>query len=208
MSSESDPQRRRNPRGEGGRLREDIVTGAAALLDQSGESGAVTLRAIARSLGIAAPSIYRHFDSHAAIMFAVVEKAFSELESELRSAVEAAGEEPRDQLLATCHAYLRFAAEHPGPYRAMFGGVWIPELDETITEEALRELGATAMGMLKTVLQRCVEAGVSTSRDPDADAIALWLGLHGIAHQRSATRIFPGPEGIENRIITALAHLD
>ncbi|WP_210603844.1 TetR/AcrR family transcriptional regulator [Brevibacterium oceani] len=208
MSSKVETQRRRNPRGEGGRLREDIVAGAAALLDQTGESGAVTLRAIARSVGIAAPSIYRHFDSHAAIMFAVVEKAFSELESELRSAVVHAGEKPRDQLLATCRAYLRFAAEHPGPYRAMFGGVWIPELDETITEQALRELGATAMGLLQTILQRCVETGVSTSQNSEADAVALWLGLHGIAHQRSSTRIFPGPEGIENRMITALAHLD
>lgn len=208
MSSESGSQRRRNPRGEGGRLREEIIAGAAALLDDSGEAGAVTLRAIARSVGIAAPSIYRHFDSHAAIMFAVVEKAFSELESELRSAVEAAGENPRDQLLATCRAYLTFAAEHPGPYRAMFGGVWIPELDETITEQALRDLGSAAMGMLRSALEKCVEAGISTSQDPDVDAIALWLGLHGIAHQRSATRIFPGPEGIEDRMITALAHLD
>lgn len=207
MSSDSDTPRRRNPRGEGGRLREEIIAAAAALLDQSGEAGAVTLRSIARSVGIAAPSIYRHFDSQPAIMFAVVEKAFSDLESELRAAVDEAGQNPRRQMLAACRAYLGFASEYPGAYRTMFGGVWVPELDDIVTEESLGELGATALGILSTVLHRCVEAGASTSQDPAVDAIALWLGLHGVAHQRSATRIFPGPEGIEDRMITSLAHL-
>jgi AcrR family transcriptional regulator len=48
----------RNRRGQGGRLRTDIVTAAAELLDEAGTEQAVTLRAVARRIGIAAPSIY------------------------------------------------------------------------------------------------------------------------------------------------------
>ena len=53
--------RARNRRGEGARLRDDIVAAAVALLDETGDQAAVSLRAVARRVGIAAPSIYRHF---------------------------------------------------------------------------------------------------------------------------------------------------
>ena len=41
----------------------------------------------------------------------------------------------------------------------------------------------------------------------DADAVALWLGLHGLAHQKSVTVSFPWPADIAERLIVALAHL-
>lgn len=207
MSAKIENGRQRNSRGEGAKLRAEIVAGAAALLEETRDAGAVTLRAIARSVGIAAPSIYRHFEGQSQVMLAVVQESFAALESELWRSVDAASDAPREELLAACHAYLDFAAEHPGGYRAMFGGVWVPNLDDTISDDDLVALGAGATGILSSALRRCVDAGVSTSDDPDVDTIALWLGLHGVAHQRSATRIFPGPEGIEDRMIVALARL-
>jgi len=63
------------------------------------------------------------------------------------------------------------------------------------------------MHILSAALNACVAAGLSTSDAPDADAVALWLALHGIAHQRAANRIFPGPNNIEERVIPALARL-
>lgn len=207
MATRSETSRTRNARGEGARLRDEIVEAAAGLLEETSDSSAVTLRAIARAVGIAAPSIYRHFDSQPAIMLAVVDGAFDSLTQALRTAVEGAGDDPREQLLAGCHAYLAFAAEHPGSYRAMFGGVWVPELDEVVTEDRLRSLGTASMAIIGDVLARCVVTGSSSSDAPEIDAVALWLGLHGIAHQRASTRIFPGPEGIEIRIVTALARL-
>jgi len=53
----------------------------------------------------------------------------------------------------------------------------------------------------------CVAAGVSASADPPGDAVAVWLGLHGLAHQRTVTHRLPAPPDIEDRIVTALAHL-
>ena len=37
--------------------------------------------------------------------------------------------------------------------------------------------------------------------------LALWLGLHGLAHQQSVTVSFPWPPDIAERLIVALAHL-
>jgi AcrR family transcriptional regulator len=205
----SAPPRARNPRGEGARLRDDIVHAAVELLDQTGDERAVTLRSVARQVGVAAPSIYRHFPDQPSIMLAVVQGAFAQLEAALLEATDAAGADPRQRLYAVCNAYLDFALAYPGRYRTMFGGLWMPDLSTTVlTEDDLVALGDVTMQMLNDALQGCVSAGIATSNDLRADSVALWLGLHGLAHQRAVTVTFPWPTDIASRLITALAHLD
>ncbi|KIF75354.1 TetR family transcriptional regulator [Streptomyces sp. 150FB] len=208
-SAASKPARARNRRGEGGRLREDIIAAAVELLDETGDERAITLRSVARRVGIAAPSIYPHFPDQPAIMLAVVRREFAELERMLLSAVERAGDDPRERLFAICDTYLAFAQSHPERYRTMFGGLWMPNLgDSSLTETDLSTLGSETMGVLVDALGACVAAGQAASTDPFADAVALWLGLHGLAHQRAVTRAFPWPDDIADRVITALAHLN
>ncbi|MEU9891436.1 TetR/AcrR family transcriptional regulator [Sphaerisporangium sp. NPDC051011] len=199
--------RARNRRGEGGRLRDEIITAAMELLEESGDERTVTLRSIARRIGISAPSIYPHFPDQPAIMLAVVRQAFEELDRQLRTAGAHVGDDPRQRLHAVCHAYLDFARNHPERYRTMFGGLWMPTLGDTLTEKDLTTLGSASLRLLAETLDDCAAAGVADSTDPPSDAIALWLGLHGLAHQRAVTRVFPWPNDIAERLITALAHL-
>ncbi|MFD7447774.1 TetR/AcrR family transcriptional regulator [Kitasatospora sp. NPDC059827] len=210
MGNESStaPVRARNRRGEGARLREDIVAAAVELLDEAGTETAVTLRSVARRVGIAAPSIYRHFPDQPAIMLAVVRQAFEQMEARLRAAVDTAGDDPRQRLTALCHAYLAYSREHPERYRTMFGGVWVPALqDTTVTADDMGTLGQELLHLFVETLEACVATGASSSDDPFADTVALWLGLHGLAHQRAVTVAFPWPEGIADRLIVTLAHL-
>jgi len=199
----------RNRRGEGGRLRDDIVDAARALLDETGDERAITLRSVARKVGIAAMSIYPHFPDQPAIMLAVVQREFAELETHLRAVVQEAGDNPRAQLLATCRAYLAFAQSHPERYRTMFGGLWMPTLgDNSLTEEDLVSLGSEAIQVLVDVLAACVAAGQCAITDPSHDAVVLWLGLHGLAHQRAVSRAFPWPEqSIADAMVTRLTAL-
>ena len=203
--------RERNRRGQGGRLRTDIVVAAAGLLDEAGNEQAVTLRAVARRVGIAAPSIYAHFPDRQAILLAVVQDAFAELAEAIHASVTLSlGGDPADRLRAACLAYLDFAATRPQRYRVMFGGLWnaADALDSAaVTAAEVTELGRDALGVFITELDACVAAGSSTSTDTAADAIALWLGLHGLAHQRAVTAAFPWPADITERLITSLAHL-
>ncbi|MEV0623642.1 TetR-like C-terminal domain-containing protein [Nonomuraea sp. NPDC050404] len=69
-------------------------------------------------------------------------------------------------------------------------------------------LGSECMDLLREVMDGCLAAGLATSTDPAADTVALWLGLHGLAHQRAGTVAFPWPPDIAQRLITTLAHLD
>ena len=198
----------RNRRGEGGRLREEIVTTAAEMLDENGDANVITLRSVARRVGIAAPSIYRHFPDQPAIVLAVVRNAFTELDEWLGAAMDAADDTPRAQLTALWRGYLEYAQAHPGRYRIMFAGSWAPDPNESsVSEEDLATLGQACLRRLGRALESCVNVGCATSSDPAADTIALWIGLHGLAHQRLASPAFRWPSDIAERVITPLAHL-
>jgi len=207
--------RERNPRGQGGRLRADIISAATDLLDHSGTEESVTLRAVARQAGISAPAIYGHFADRQMILLAVVQDAFAELHDQLLAAADTTtegteGDDPVARLHRVCAAYLDFADTRPQRYRAMFGGLWNTQRaleEKNITATDLLNLGRDALNVLATALQACVDAGRSTSDDPRADTIALWLGLHGLAHQRVVTAAFPWPPDITNRLVIPLAHL-
>ncbi|MFJ1760093.1 TetR/AcrR family transcriptional regulator [Amycolatopsis sp. NPDC088138] len=207
MDDEKTATRTRNRRGEGSRLRDEIIAAAVELLDETGDASAVTLRSVARHIGIAAPSIYRHFPDQPAIVLAAVQKAFAELDGELRAARDAATG-PRQRLFAICDTYLAFAQAHPGRYRTMFGGLWMPDLTgSSVTGTDLSALGRASMELLHDALEGCVDTGVATSTDIAADTVALWLGLHGLAHQRAVAPNFVWPPDIAERVVTALAHL-
>jgi AcrR family transcriptional regulator len=207
MEEDTAAPRVRNRRGQGARLRDEIVAAAVHLLDETGDESAVTLRSVARRAGIAAPSIYRHFADQPAIMLAVVRDAFAELDEQLRAALDTAEDTPRKRLTALCHSYLEFAQTRPGRYRTMFGGLWIPDLKvSSVTEEDVATLGQTTLQLFAGALEDCVTAGQATSTDVRADAIVLWLGLHGLAHQRAAAPSFHWPPDIAERLISTLAH--
>jgi AcrR family transcriptional regulator len=202
--------RTRNRRGEGARLRADILTAAADLLDETGDEQAITLRAVARRVGISAPAIYGHFADRQAILLAIAQAAFAEITDGLTEAADRAGADPTTRLWAVCTAYLDFAATRAQRYRVMFGGLWnaADAVDQSaITMADVTELGQDALRLLVTALADCVAAGQSASTDPAADAIALWLGLHGLAHQRAVAPGFPWPTDIVERLIRPLAHL-
>ncbi|WP_220141496.1 TetR-like C-terminal domain-containing protein [Streptomyces sp. KM273126] len=159
-------------------------------------------------LGISAPSIYPHFPDQPAIMLAVVRREFTALESHLRAAANAAGDDARDRLYALCHDYLGYAEEHPGRYRAMFGGQWMPTLGEnSLTAEDLTTLGADAMQLLAETLADCGAAGQSATTDPQTDAVTLWVCLHGLEHQRAVSRMPWIAPSVADAIIDRVARL-
>ncbi|MET9977756.1 TetR-like C-terminal domain-containing protein [Streptomyces microflavus] len=64
----------------------------------------------------------------------------------LRADVEAAGGSPWRRLYAVCDGYLEFARCRPERYRTMFGGFWMPDLDDSsLISQDLAALGADTM---------------------------------------------------------------
>lgn len=203
------PDRHPNRRGEGGRLRGEILAAAAQLLEATGNEHAVTLRAVARRAGITAPAIYRHFPDRQTILLTLAQDAFGDLADHLHAAASRAVE-PTGQLRATCDAYLAHAAHQPQRYRLMFGGLWDGAeavSSSAVTAAEVTTLGQEALNILTTRLQACIDADTSTSTNAEADAVALWLGLHGLAHQRTVIPAYPWPYDIVDRVVSSLARL-
>lgn len=113
-------KRVRNPQGQGGRLRTDLIVAADRLLAQTGDVEGLALRAVAREAGVATPSIYLHFPGKQELVRAVLEVRFAELGARIRAAI-AAADGPAAQLAAGCLAYCRFATDQPNAYRVLFG---------------------------------------------------------------------------------------
>ncbi|MET1072143.1 MAG: TetR/AcrR family transcriptional regulator [Umezawaea sp.] len=191
-----------NPRGQGAELRQEILDAAARLLTAAVPGGGVTLRAIAREAGIAAPSIYPHFADRDAILDAVVGRAFEQL----GRAAEAAGagaESGAAQVRAICHAYLDFARENPGQYRVLF-----ERTPDNVSGRTYPD-GIAAFDVLVRGIGRSVAEGSSTSDDPVRDGQALWAALHGLATLLSAAPAFPWRPTAElvDRYLTAITEL-
>ncbi|SEN26531.1 TetR/AcrR family transcriptional regulator [Cryobacterium sp. TMT1-3] len=214
MPSQSVEQRTRNRRGEGSRLRTEIVQVAADMLDEGVNEDSISLRAVARRVGIAAQSIYAHFPDRDAILLEVVKNAFAELGTHLsRATLAAEGSTVEvsavDSLSALCDAYLSFALERPRRYRILFGGVWDASRAKSSPSvgDEVQTLGQDVFGIFVSALDRCVTEGSSTSTDTYADAAALWAGMHGYASVRPATPEFRWPDDVPRRIVNGLAKL-
>ena len=97
-------------------LRAEILAATHELLDHAGSADGVSIRAIARRIGVTTPSIYLHFSDKQQLMRAVVADAFAELGHAVRDTTRSATT-PTDRLLACGRAYVAFALKRPEHYR-------------------------------------------------------------------------------------------
>jgi AcrR family transcriptional regulator len=185
--------RTRNRRGEGERLRDELIDAATQLIAESGDANSLSLRGLARRLGIAAPSIYRHFRDVDELKLAVVERAFADFVAE-RDLARGGIEDPGDALRAGCRAYCRFALTHPGPYRFMFS-------HDSPARGRQSPIGAAAFEALTASIRRCQESGASSAPE-DARQLAgnVWAALHGIVLLHLNLTEFDWPDSLEERI--------
>jgi AcrR family transcriptional regulator len=117
------PRARRRPRarrGEGGRLYEEILDAAETLLDTSGED-AVTIRAVARRVGVSNPAVYLHFADRSALLSTVCLRVWDRLDAYMADAGSRATD-PATDLRNRCVAYIRFGLDHPLRYRLVASG--------------------------------------------------------------------------------------
>lgn len=88
------------------------VTGAAGL----------SLRAVAREMGLTAPALYRYYDDRDALLSALIVDAFSGLTAALEAARDTQPEpQPGRRLAAMCQAYREWAIAHPHEFALVFG---------------------------------------------------------------------------------------
>jgi len=187
----SPPVRTRSPRGQGEELRDEILDAAEALLVETQSEEAVSIRSVAERVGVTPPSIYRHFEDKASLMFSVCSRQFDRLDVELR-AHRAAETDPLAAVLACGRAYVRFGVAHPEMYRIMFMG-HSDLTPEQYRDEVMAEHGAFA-GLIQAV-QAVADAGrLRPGIDVMQTTMVLWANVHGLVSLRISKPSFPWPD--------------
>ncbi|MGI8689242.1 MAG: TetR/AcrR family transcriptional regulator [Thermomicrobiales bacterium] len=181
--------RRRNPRGQGARLRDEIIEAASALLAESGDAKQLSLRGVAKQVGIVATSVYPHFSDVEQLAAAVAERRFAEMFAAQNTA-ERGIVDPAEALLARCLAYCHFALAHPSHYQVMFQ----VDLTPVRVEDFTHLPGRQAFEALVRAIERCLEAGVARPHDdPFRLAVLVWAAEHGLVALRISRPRFPWP---------------
>lgn len=185
-------QRRRNPRGQGNRLRAEILDAADEILAESADPQQLSLRSVARRAGIAATSVYLHFADVSELTAAVAERDFLELGHAMARAYRAQTD-PGLALVAACRAYCRFASRNPGKYRILFE-VERPDLGRNRPYSLEQSAGGGVLEALVQAIERCRKSGAAVL-DGDAHliAVSVWSSLHGIVSLRLNRPRFPWP---------------
>jgi AcrR family transcriptional regulator len=183
--------RPRSARGEGDRLRDEILTAAEDLLLTTGSQEAVSIRAVATAVGVTAPSIYRHFADKDELLFEVCSRHFARMGRFLAESSRA-GDDPIGALATMALAYARFAVDNPEHYRIMFMGS-SDHTPERYADERVLDTGG--FGELVRLAQAAIATGRLRPELDDATSVAhsLWAAIHGVVSLAVAKPNLPAP---------------
>jgi len=136
----------------------------------------LSLRDVARRLGVSHQAPYRHYPSRDHLLAEVMRRCFEHFSRHLDA--RARSDDPRAELESLGRQYLSFALTHPLEYRLMFGTPWPPVADHPALQEAARH----AFDMLRAALRRLhgVAADAEHHR-ADLDAVCIWACVHGLS---------------------------
>jgi AcrR family transcriptional regulator len=122
-----------------------LIAAALEVLEHEGEAGFST-RAVCAMAGVTAPTLYHHFGSADGLLSAAITEAFAQFLASKRAEVLTA--DPVEALRQGWDNYVRFAAERPRVYAAMFvrilQGASIPAADaaRALLMERIEAIGA------------------------------------------------------------------
>ena len=155
--------------------RNDILTRACELYLEDGVE-AVSMRRLARDLGVTAPALYRHYHSREEMLLDVVAEAYRRLSERLYGALS--GRTPAERLLLAGQAYLDFALDQPKYYEMLYTPAHT--LGAEAFPEQVTEQVASVGRFFNDRVRECIDAGLFQPLDPADVSGTLWAHAHGL----------------------------
>jgi len=152
-----------------GDLRDALVQAAMREAEQGGPE-AISLKALAKELGVSQPAPYRHFADREALLQAVTAEAFRQFNAVLRAATD--GPSKRSKLSRFAQAALDFGLKRNGIYRLMFASRTMA----CATKDS--ELHVAARESLRLLIESFEAPAVGLLRE--RHALQVWAALHGV----------------------------
>ena len=155
-------------------LRDQILETSRHLLIKSGYKQ-LSMRKIARSIGVTATSIYLHFDSKDHLLHALIEEAIEDLNDRLEAVVSSSNN-VIERLRMLAEAYIEYALENPEQYSIIY---LVPSEDmERYPKEKFRK-ARKGYEIVAQTIEEGVEAGFIEEPEPRMAAYVFWAQLHG-----------------------------
>ena len=178
MSTDDEPPRIGRRAAQRRRLLADVEVAARRLLDEGGAAN-VSMRAIAREVGIGAASLYTYFDGLDDVLTTLLLASYGRLaDATAAAAAHFAAAPPSDRVLAVTLAYRRWGLDHPNELNLVFtdqlpgyaappGG---PTIDAQV--EVFRPL-------THAVTELTTAGALDPRADTDAVRVGVWATFHG-----------------------------
>jgi AcrR family transcriptional regulator len=157
-----------------GNLRAALLVQAERTVRERGTQ-ALSLRELAREVGVSHGAPRRHFPDRQALLDALAEAGFERLGVELRSAVAGAGEDFPARLRATAGAYVRFATRDPALLELMFAG------KQEAQTGALHDAAERACAVMLELIEQGQADGILERGERERIGLVLFATIQGIA---------------------------
>lgn len=154
-----------------GDLRRALIEAGLELL-RSREAESVSLREVAREVGVSATAVYRHFPDKEALLDALAGEGLGLLAAAQHAAADAAGGGEAG-FIATGVAYVRFALDNPALFRLTFAA--------TASHDILSKQPEHLPDAMAFLRANATAAAQAVGADPKVVAIRAWAIAHGLA---------------------------
>lgn len=158
-----------------GDLRTAVLAAAERILEREG-ADALTLRAVARAVGVSHTAPKNHFGDLEGLLSELAAVGYRRFGAALAAAMDAAGADARARMRAMGRAYVAFARDHRGMFLLMYRS---DRLD--MKRPALREAVEGARQALRAAAMSSASVSPLTPLQLAARATASWALVHGFA---------------------------
>lgn len=156
-----------------GNLRDAVLEAARAMVSKDGTAG-LSLRALAREVGVSHPAIYNHFADREALLAELSTEALLALGKTQRTALSKSTS-ALDGIIRLGAAYFRFGVSDPARLRLAFA----PEFARSAGFPALRAAADAAEAPAFAAVTRAADEGLLPHREIRQRALAQWALVHG-----------------------------
>ena len=176
-------------------LKEACVAEALAIIASEGLEN-LSLREVARRLGVSHQAPYKHFPSREHLVAELVRRAFDDLAAALEARPRF--DDPQEDSTGQGRAYVEYALRYPVNYRLMFGA----PLPNPANHPDMMRSARGAFAQLRDGLALVFKAhGAPPGHfDLDLEAMYVWTTMHGLVsvlQTRAVTHLGLGEEVLE-----------